>query len=105
LQVVGSDEDNMVLTRRVQRDLWMHQHPRDCTDPSLRFFYLKFFNAEEYHYGTGAQIQAAEGVFGMAIADGRIVVFADYDRADHDGCQGEKMRFYLLIILRLEGLR
>ncbi|GAQ81562.1 hypothetical protein KFL_000840050 [Klebsormidium nitens] len=87
--IVGADEDNMVLTRRVQRDLWMHQHPRDCNDPNLRFFYLKFFDAEEYHYGTGAQIQAAEGVFGKMIAEGRIVVFADYDRADHDGCRGD----------------
>lgn len=59
---------------------------------ACRFFYLKFFNAEEYHYGTGAQIQAAEGVFGKMIAEGRIVVFADYDRADHDGCKGKHLK-------------
>ncbi|CAI5515499.1 unnamed protein product [Closterium sp. Naga37s-1] len=30
-QVTGADEDNLPLTRRVQHDLWLHQHPRDCT--------------------------------------------------------------------------
>ncbi|CAI5481154.1 unnamed protein product [Closterium sp. Yama58-4] len=29
--VAGADEDNLPLTRRVQHDLWLHQHPRDCT--------------------------------------------------------------------------
>ncbi|CAI7785212.1 unnamed protein product [Closterium sp. NIES-54] len=29
--VTGADEDNLPLTRRVQHDLWLHQHPRDCT--------------------------------------------------------------------------
>ncbi|CAI5512925.1 unnamed protein product [Closterium sp. Naga37s-1] len=31
LRVAGADEDNLPLTRRVQHDLWLHQHPRDCS--------------------------------------------------------------------------
>ena len=34
--VTGSDADNYPLTRRVQRDVWVHQHPADCNHSSVR---------------------------------------------------------------------
>ncbi|KAJ9540109.1 hypothetical protein OSB04_026615 [Centaurea solstitialis] len=35
--IKGSDEENYPLTRIVQRDIWVHQHPVNCKDPKLRF--------------------------------------------------------------------
>ena len=34
--VTGSDADNYPLTSRVQRDIWLHQHPTDCNHSSVR---------------------------------------------------------------------
>ena len=34
--VIGSDEDNYPLTRRVQRDIWVHQFPSNCSEPHIR---------------------------------------------------------------------
>lgn len=34
--VEGGDRDNYPLTRRVQRDIWVHQHPLNCSDPSVK---------------------------------------------------------------------
>ncbi|KAL0856125.1 hypothetical protein Bca101_061278 [Brassica carinata] len=33
----GGDEENYPLTRRVQREIWYHQHPLDCQNKSLKF--------------------------------------------------------------------
>ncbi|KAF9606908.1 hypothetical protein IFM89_029507 [Coptis chinensis] len=35
--IVGSDEDNFPLTRKVQQDLWVNQHPLNCHDANVRF--------------------------------------------------------------------
>ncbi|CAI5928673.1 unnamed protein product [Closterium sp. NIES-65] len=34
--VEGADADNYPLTRLVQRDLWRHQFPRNCSHPAVR---------------------------------------------------------------------
>lgn len=84
--VLGSDEDNFPLTRLVQRDLWIHQHPENCYDPSMRFLFADWERIQGF--GIGAQLAGMAGLLAIAINDNRILVTGYYNRADHGGCQG-----------------
>ncbi|KAG0461995.1 hypothetical protein HPP92_020471 [Vanilla planifolia] len=84
--VVGSDEENFPLTRRVQRDLWIHQHPQNCNEPGLRFLVAEWERLPGF--GIGAQFAGMVGLLAMAINENRILVTSYYNRADHDGCKG-----------------
>ncbi|XP_031277999.1 uncharacterized protein LOC116136433 [Pistacia vera] len=84
--ITGSDEDNYPLTRKVQRDLWVYQHPSNCSDPGVRFLVADWERSAVY--GIGAQIAAMVGLFATAINEKRVLVTNYYNRADHDGCKG-----------------
>ncbi|PNT69415.1 uncharacterized protein LOC100839419 isoform X3 [Brachypodium distachyon] len=84
--IVGSDEENYPLTRQVQRDIWVHQHPPNCSDPSLRFLVADWERLPGF--GMGAQLAAMSGLLAIAIKEKRILVTGYYNRADHDGCKG-----------------
>ncbi|PKA60581.1 hypothetical protein AXF42_Ash019474 [Apostasia shenzhenica] len=84
--VVGSDEDNFPLTRRVQRDLWIHQHPENCNDPNTHFLVAEWERLPGL--GIGAQLVGMVGLLAIAINENRILVTSYYNRADHGGCQG-----------------
>ncbi|KAJ4826964.1 hypothetical protein Tsubulata_008828 [Turnera subulata] len=84
--VSGSDEENFPLTRKVQRDLWIHQHPPDCRDPNLRFLVADWERLPGF--GIGAQLAGMCGLLAIAINEKRILVTGYYNRADHDGCEG-----------------
>ncbi|GBG82572.1 hypothetical protein CBR_g34948 [Chara braunii] len=88
--VHGSDEENLVLTRRVQHDIWLHQHPRNCSDPSLKFLVIDF--ASNDHLGTGAQINEMMGALALAMWSGRILITHSFERANHDGCKGRNRK-------------
>nr|CAB3470330.1 unnamed protein product [Digitaria exilis] len=83
--IAGSDEENYPQTRRVQRDLWVHQHPPDCSDPSLHVLVADWEKLPRL--GIGAQIVAMSGLLAIAINEKRILVTRYYNRADHDGCK------------------
>ncbi|RRT35751.1 hypothetical protein B296_00054990 [Ensete ventricosum] len=85
-KVVGSDEDNFPLTRLVQRDIWVHQHPKNCNDPNLRFLLADWERLPGF--GIGAQLAGMSGLLAIAINEKRILVTDYYNRADHGGCQG-----------------
>ncbi|XP_058183272.1 uncharacterized protein LOC131301125 isoform X2 [Rhododendron vialii] len=84
--VAGSDEDNYPLTRKVQRDIWVHQHPVDCNDPDVKFLLADWETLARL--GMGAQFNAMIGLLAMAIDEKRVLVTNYYNRADHDGCKG-----------------
>ncbi|KAL6911322.1 hypothetical protein ACP4OV_000127 [Aristida adscensionis] len=84
--IVGSDEENYPLTRRVQRDIWIHQHPPNCSDPSLRFLVADWESLPGF--GIGAQLAGMSGLLAVAIKEKRILVTGYYNRADHNGCKG-----------------
>ncbi|XP_062220679.1 uncharacterized protein LOC133920060 isoform X2 [Phragmites australis] len=84
--IVGSDEENYPLTRRVQRDIWIHQHPPNCSDPSLRFLVADWERLPGF--GIGAQLAGMSGLLAIAIKENRILVARYYNRADHNGCKG-----------------
>ncbi|CAL5020153.1 unnamed protein product [Urochloa decumbens] len=84
--IVGSDEENYPLTRLVQRDIWMHQHPSNCSDPSLRFLVADWERLPGF--GIGAQLAGMAGLLAIAIKEKRILVTKYYNRADHNGCHG-----------------
>ncbi|CAN6479544.1 unnamed protein product [Victoria cruziana] len=84
--IVGSDEDNLPLTRQVQQNIWVHQHPRNCSDPNLRFLVADW--EVEPGFGLGAQIAGMCGLLAIAINEQRILVTNYFNRADHDGCKG-----------------
>ncbi|CAN6201776.1 unnamed protein product [Urochloa humidicola] len=84
--IAGSDEENYPQTRRVQRDIWIHQHPPDCSDPSLQFLVADWEKLPRL--GIGAQIVAMSGFLAIAMTEKRILVTGYYNRADHDGCKG-----------------
>jgi hypothetical protein len=70
----------------VQRDLWVHQHPPNCSDPSLRFLVAEWERLPGF--GIGAQLAAMSGLLAIAMKEKRILVTSYYNRADHDGCKG-----------------
>lgn len=86
-QVMGSDEENYPMTRKVQRDLWSHQHPVNCS----RNFNLRFLVADWETlagFGIGAQFAGMCGLLAIAVKEKRVLVTNYYNRADHDGCKG-----------------
>lgn len=85
-QITGSDEDNYPLTRKVQRDIWIHQHPLNCRDPNVRFLAADWERLPGF--GIGAQLAGMCGLLAIAIKEKRVLVTNYYNRADHDGCKG-----------------
>ncbi|ONI04990.1 hypothetical protein PRUPE_6G350700 [Prunus persica] len=83
--ITGSDEENYPLTRKVQRDIWMHQHPLNCRDPSVKFLVADWERLPGF--GIGAQIAGMCGLLAIAINEKRVLVTNYYNRADHDGCK------------------
>lgn len=84
--ITGSDEENYPLTRKVQRDLWLHQHPLNCSDPNVRFLVADWERLPGF--GIGAQLFGMFGLLAIAINEKRVLVTNYYNRADHDGCKG-----------------
>lgn len=84
--VTGSNEENYPLTRKVQRDIWLHQHPLNCRDPNVKFLVADWERLPGF--GIGAQIAGMCGLLALAITEKRVLVTNYYNRADHDGCQG-----------------
>ncbi|KAH7691581.1 hypothetical protein IHE45_01G008300 [Dioscorea alata] len=84
--IVGSDMENYPLTRRVQQDIWIYQHPENCSDPNLRFLVADWERLPGF--GVGAQFAGMAGLLAIAINEKRILVTNYYNRADHSGCQG-----------------
>ncbi|XP_056849388.1 uncharacterized protein LOC108824182 isoform X2 [Raphanus sativus] len=82
----GGDEENYPLTRRVQRDIWYHQHPSDCQNKTLKFLVADWETLPGF--GIGAQIAGMTGLLAIAINENRVLVANYYNRADHDGCKG-----------------
>ena len=85
-QITGSDEENYPLTRKVQRDIWLHQHPENCRDPNIRFLVAEWERLPGF--GIGAQLAGMCGLLAIAINEKRVLVTSYYNRADHDGCKG-----------------
>ncbi|KAK3155519.1 hypothetical protein QOZ80_2BG0204250 [Eleusine coracana subsp. coracana] len=84
--IVGSDEENYPLTRQVQREIWIHQHPSNCSDPSLRFLVADWERLPGF--GIGGQLAGMSGLLAIAMKEKRILVTNYYNRADHIGCKG-----------------
>ncbi|CAL5321852.1 unnamed protein product [Camellia sinensis] len=83
--ITGSDEENYPYTRKVQRDIWVHQHPVNCSDPNVRFLVADWERLPGF--GIGAQIAGMCGLLAIAINEKRVLVTNYYNRADHDGCR------------------
>jgi hypothetical protein len=86
-QVEGSDNDNYPLTRMVQRDIWLHQHPPNCKDPNVRFLVADWEMLAGF--GIGAQLAGMTGLLAIAINEKRVLVTNYYNRADHPSCLGK----------------
>ncbi|XP_010264990.1 PREDICTED: uncharacterized protein LOC104602839 [Nelumbo nucifera] len=84
--IMGSDEDNFPATRKVQHDIWLHQHPSSCSDPHVRFLVADWETLPGF--GIGAQFAGMCGLLAIAINEKRVLVTNYYNRADHDGCKG-----------------
>lgn len=86
LQITGSDEENYPYTRKVQRDIWLHQHPLNCRAPNVKFLVADWERLPGF--GIGAQLAGMCGLLAIAINEKRVLVTNYYNRADHDGCKG-----------------
>lgn len=86
----GSDQDNLPFTRRVQRDVWLLQHPRNCSAHGVRFLLVDWQNRNRL--GLGAEINRMAGMLGLAVTQRRVLVFGDFNRADHKACRGKHRR-------------
>ncbi|KAF8401952.1 hypothetical protein HHK36_012903 [Tetracentron sinense] len=84
--IMGSDEENFPFTRNVQRDIWIHQHPSNCSDPHVRFLIADWEKLPGF--GIGAQLSGMCGLLAIAINEKRVLVTNYFNRADHDGCKG-----------------
>ncbi|KAK9137805.1 hypothetical protein Sjap_008399 [Stephania japonica] len=83
--IVGSDEDNFPLTRRVQKDIWVHQHPSNCNAAHIRFLIVDWETIPGF--GIGAQIAGMCGLLAIAMKEQRVLITNYYNRADHAGCR------------------
>lgn len=84
--IEGSDEENYPLTRKVQRGIWMHQHPLNCNDRNVKFLVADWERLPGF--GMGAQFAGMCGLLAIAINQKRVLVTNYFNRADHDGCKG-----------------
>ncbi|CAD5332985.1 unnamed protein product [Arabidopsis thaliana] len=84
--ITGGDEQNYPLTRIVQSEIWIHQHPLDCENETVKFLVVDWETLPIY--GSGAQITEMTGLLAIAINENRVLVANHYNRADHDGCKG-----------------
>ncbi|OVA06595.1 hypothetical protein BVC80_7493g2 [Macleaya cordata] len=84
--ILGSDEDNFPLTKKVQHDIWIHQHPLNCSDPQVRFLVADWETLPGF--GIGAQLAGMCGLLAIAINENRVLVTNYFNRADHDECEG-----------------
>lgn len=86
------------MTRRVQRDLWIHQHPiDDCKSHTTKYLLVDWIKG---NIGIGAQLNWISGMFSLAIQDKRIFVMKNFNRADHKGCVGNNIRYIHIPILQ-----
>ncbi|GBG64898.1 hypothetical protein CBR_g48364 [Chara braunii] len=86
--IYGADGDNLPSTRIVQRDLWAHQHPVDCSAPDVRFAVAEWWPMSGH--GMGSQLHGMTAFFGFAVETGRVLVpVKNYQRADQDNCKGD----------------
>lgn len=86
--VRGADADNVPLTRHVQQDLWLRQHPPDCNASDVRFLVVEW--ADTSTHGFGSQLHLLTGGFALAVMTSRVFVIDDtFERAMHGGCAGE----------------
>ncbi|EFJ08021.1 hypothetical protein SELMODRAFT_429324 [Selaginella moellendorffii] len=83
--VISGDDDNLPLTRRVQRDIWLHQHPKNCTDAR---FLLALWHHDETRdsVGVGSDMVSMAGMLGATLIQGRVFITKDYHGARHKGC-------------------
>ncbi|XWS58418.1 hypothetical protein CRYUN_Cryun08bG0032300 [Craigia yunnanensis] len=86
--IVGSDEENYPLTRTVQRDIWIHQHPINCRDSNIKFLVADWEKLPGF--GIGAQLAGISGLLAIAINEKRVLVTRYFNRADHDGCKASR---------------
>ncbi|CAN4101391.1 unnamed protein product [Withania somnifera] len=70
----------------VQRDIWLHQHPSNCSDGNVKFLIADWERIPGF--GIGAQIAGMSGLLAIAINEKRVLVTSYYNRADHNGCKG-----------------
>lgn len=97
LQIKGSDEENYPLTRKVQRDIWLHQHPLNCSDGNVKFLIADWERIPGF--GIGAQIAGMCGLLAIAINEKRVLVTSYYNRADHNGCKGSSKSHCMFLSL------
>eukprot|EP00850_Spirogloea_muscicola_P001319 SM000005S17116 [mRNA] locus=s5:241650:243787:- [translate_table: standard] len=87
-QIRGGDSDNLPLTRRAQTDLWIQQHPANCSDPSVQFAIIGWVPSK--NHGIGSQLHIVSGMLSEVLKSGRVAVLSNtWARAMHDGCQGD----------------
>lgn len=84
VQIRGTDADNLPFTRVAQRDIWVNQFPPNCSDPSLRFMVVGWTDDAN---GIGSQLHVMTVALSMAMKAKRVLLLADYTRAQHDGCK------------------
>ncbi|XP_024520476.1 uncharacterized protein LOC9660553 [Selaginella moellendorffii] len=77
----GAEEDNLPFTRRVQRDIWLHQHPRNCSDAK----FLAHWHETSSSVGVGSDMVSMAGMLGAAIIENRFLITHG---AKHKGCAG-----------------
>ncbi|KAE8684214.1 Ankyrin repeat family protein isoform 1 [Hibiscus syriacus] len=83
--IVGSDEENYPRTRKVQRDIGIHQQPINCSDPNIKFIVADWEVLPGF--GIGAQLVGMTGLLAIAINEKRVLVTVHYNQADHNGCK------------------
>ena len=88
--ILGSDSDNLHLTRRAQTDLWLHHHPDHCNSTSLKFLVVKW--VDRSGHGLGSAFHIMSMMMSVALRYKRILVLqpGSFTRAGHSGCQGKR---------------
>eukprot|EP00850_Spirogloea_muscicola_P016006 SM000127S26622 [mRNA] locus=s127:153616:155776:+ [translate_table: standard] len=84
----GGHLENLKLTHRAQTDIWIHQHPANCSAPDVRFAVIEW--RPVHGHGLGSQLHIVTGVLNEVLKSGRVAVFANqWQRALHRHCRGK----------------
>eukprot|EP00850_Spirogloea_muscicola_P000353 SM000001S04755 [mRNA] locus=s1:2056785:2059406:+ [translate_table: standard] len=84
----GGHLENLKLTHRAQADIWIHQHPANCSAPDVRFAVIEW--RPVHGHGLGSQLHIVTGVLNEVLKSGRVAVFANqWQRALHRHCRGK----------------
>ncbi|CAI5524462.1 unnamed protein product [Closterium sp. Naga37s-1] len=85
--VRGADDENLAMTRRVQKEIWENQFPAERKCAGRKVLVVQW--APQNHHGVGSQVHVMGAFLSIALQFNRTLVAipGSYGRAEEPGCK------------------